>query len=388
MMQFIGLSYVVDPDGVRAVSVVVDRKAVVLGTSSAPVGGVSRNDEGVILARGGEWLRAGSLALKDAFFQVPGKTRRVWGFALAGPPGRVALDPSLEPLGELRICPRPREDLLAWLAAHPRLVPHFYAVLAPKDYFRYAVSGALATDVTQAETFGWLLPGTTRWSSPELERAGPKASWFPPIFDSTVATGSISEDGMRRTGLPGGLWVVAGSLSGAGSLISAGDLRAGSVLASATGSGLQLEALASGLDEPAPSGFETLRAPVAGHRLLRRTVPLGPGSGATDPAAAARGFISDLERAAPGGLAPPERLLVDYRTATPPPWAAELLAGTGVPAALSPFAGGEDPGIAYFAGIAHGAYRNWDDLYRKLREARGAEGPGAREAGKHGETSA
>jgi len=385
MMQFIGLSYVLEPDGVRAVSVVVDRKAVVLGTGSAPVGGVSRNDEGVTLVRGGEWLRAGSLALKDAFFQVPAKIRRVWGFALAGPPGWVALDPSLEPLGELRLCPRPREDFLAWVAAHPRLLSHLYAVLPPKDYFRYAVSGALATDVTQAETFGWLLPGTTRWSAPDLERAGAKASWFPPIFDSTVATGRISEDGMRRTGLPGGLWVVAGALSGAGSLISAGDLRAGAVLASATGSDLALDALAAGLGEPSPEGFETLRAPLAGHRLLRRTVPSGPGPG-EDPAGAARGFISDLRRGPPGGLAPPERLIVDYRTGTPPPWAAELLAGSGVPATLSPFAGKEDPGIAYCAGIAHGAYRSWDDLYRKLREAAGAERPEPGGSAKRGES--
>jgi hypothetical protein len=273
MMQFIGLSFVLEPGGVRAVSVVVDRKGHVLGGSAAPVGGVSRTDDGVMVARAGEWLRAGSLALKDAFFQVPAKMRRVWGFALAGPPGWVALDPSLEPLGDLRLSPNPREDLRRWLAAHPRLRPHLYAVLPPKDYFRYAVSGALATDVTQAETFGWLQAGTTRWATPEIEAAGLSPSWFPPIFDSTVATGRISEEGMRRTGLPGGLWVVAGALTGAGALVSAGDLRAGSVLAAEMGPGLELDALAAGLEDPAPEGFEVLRSPLAGHRVIRRVVP-------------------------------------------------------------------------------------------------------------------
>src|SRR5262245_15694133 len=233
MLQFIGLSFVVEPAGVRAVSVVVDRKGLVIGGSAAPVAGVKSEEGGVLEVRAGEWVRAGSLALKDAFFQVPAKVRRVWGFALAGPPGWVALDPALEPLGGLRLSPSPREDLTAWLAAHPRLRSHLYAVLPPKDYFRFAVSGALATDVTQAETFGWLLPGSTRWSNPDLDAAGILHSWLPPIFDSAVSTGRISEDGMRRTGLTGGLWVVAGTLSGREALVSAGDLRAGAVLASA-----------------------------------------------------------------------------------------------------------------------------------------------------------
>jgi len=41
-----------------------------------------------------------------------------------------------------------------------------------------------------------------------------------------------------------------------------------------------------------------------------------------------------------------------------------------MPAGTSPFAGAEDPGIAFLAGLAQGAYRSLDDLDRKLREAR------------------
>jgi hypothetical protein len=319
-------------------------------------------------------LRAGSLALKDAFLQLPARIRRVWGFSLAGPHGWIALDPSLEPVSPLRITSAPGEDLLRWLGANPRERPHIYSVLAPKDYFRYMVSGALATDVTQAQGLGLLEPGATRWSDSRLAELDLPPSWFPPVFDSAVTTGRISEEGIRRTGLPGGLWVVAGAEAAASPLVSAGNLPAGILLASAPEPAtLALELVARGIDEiPPPEGFEVLRAPFPGHRLLRKTVHLDlePGGGGEAAARAAREALEQLRSTPPTGLRLPERLVLDYRRDQAPPWAEALLAGAGLPAETSPFAGAEDPGIAFLAGLAQGAYRSLDDLERKLREAR------------------
>jgi hypothetical protein len=383
MIQFAGLSFSVEPAGLRAAAVVVDRKARLLGTGSAQVAGVTPGPGGRLEVRPGEWIRAGSLALRDGFFQIPARIRRFWGFSIAGPEGWVALDPALEPLGPIHVTPSPREDFLAWLATDPRLRAHIYAVLAPKDYFRYAVSGGLAVDATQAGSLGFLEEGRTSWLRKPMDELGLLSSWFPPVFDSTVVTGRISEEGIRHTGLPGGLWVVAGAAAGAGGLISAADLRKGVLLLTAPEPNLlEIRAAAAGLvPETAPEGFEPLRAPFPGYRVLRRRLPLpsGGAEAAAESSRASREAIERMRGSEVPGLKLPERIVIDYRAGLEPPWAAGLLGQSGLPAELSPHAGADDPGLAYIAGLAQGGFRSLDDLYRKLREAREEEAPSPKE---------
>jgi carbohydrate kinase of FGGY family protein len=372
MIHYMGLDFAVGSEGSRAVAVAVDRSARVVGHGSAAIGGVSAGADGVASIRPGEWVRAGSLALKDVFDQIPAKVRRMWGISLSGPHGWVALDPDLEPLGPVRISPTPLEDFLRWLAENPRERAHIYSVLSPKDYFRQVLSGALATDVTQAERLGLLERGKTRWSRERLAELDIPAAWLPPVFDSAVATGRISEEGIRRSGLPGGLWVVAGAASGAGSLISAGDLRSGLLLVTALDSRtIEIRGLAAGVAEiQLPAGVEALPAPIAGHQVIRAAVEIPAGEAGAGAAAAwaVKEAFDRLRGLSLPGFKPPERIIVDHRR-TAPPWKEAVLAGAA-PAELSPFAGAEDPGTALLAALAQGAFRTLDIFHRKLRESR------------------
>lgn len=378
MIHYLGLNFVVGSESPRAVAVAVERSARVMGDSSAAISGVSVGEGGVVSIRPGEWVRAGALALSDVFNQIPAKVRRMWGISLSGPHGWVALDPDLEPLGPVRITPTPLEDLLHWLEENPRERPHIYSVLSPKDYFRQVLSGALATDVTQAERLGLLERGKTRWSRERLAEREIPAAWLPPVFDSAVATGRLSEEGIRRSGLPGGLWVVAGAASGSGSLISAGDLRSGILLVTAPDpQTIEIRGLAAGVEEiQLPAGLEALPAPIAGHQVIRMAVPIPVGEAGAGAAAAwaVKEAFDRFRGLSIPGFKQPEKVIIDHRRVAPP-WKDAVLGGA-VPAALSPFAGAEDPGIALLAAMAQGAFRTLDVLYRKLREA----GHGARES--------
>jgi len=371
MIQYIGLDFTRAAAGFRARAITVDRAGRVLNSGSAPVQGVTEGAAGVVEVRPGEWVRAGSLALKDAFFRIPAKVRKVWGISFSGPDGWIALSPEFEPLTALRITPSPLEDFLAWLEEDPRRRSHIFTVLPPKDYFRYELSGGLATDVTQAEAFGLLEPGTTDWSIPKVSGRGIARSWLPAVFDSTVATGRISEAGIVKTGLPGGLWMAAGARDGLGPIVSAGDLEAGVLLIGAKDGGVLEMAALAGLPEGsgAPDGFGITRAPLAQKTILRRTVRLeatgDPGAAA---AKAAWETMETLRASAFPGLRPPERIILDWRPEAAPAWAERFLQGVGVPAERSPFAGAEDPGTAFLAAIAQGAFRSMSLMARKVRE--------------------
>ncbi len=406
MIQFLGLSFVptppAGPDGVpgfKAVAVATDRQAQVIAACEATVGGVTAggvtgpddkgaDDKGAGAGAGaasgesgsgevrpGELVRAGGLALKDAFLQVPARTRRVWGFSICAPDGWVALDADLDPLSPLRIVPDPQEDFRRWLDENQRRFPHIFCVLTPKDYFRHAVSGALAIDATQAEAIGPVERGTTNWSKGGFEALGFSPRWFPPIFDSAVATGRISENGIKKTGLPGALWVVAGAETGAPALVSAGDLRKGGLLMTlASPTRLEFRVLAPTAAAHAGSAWSERGAPITGWRALSRvvSVPEEPAAALDAARAAIRETLGALPEAPMGGAARAKEIFIDHRLHEEPPWVESLLSDAGAtlgwPARRSSYAGKADPGAAFLAGMAQGAYKNLDGLYRKLRE--------------------
>ena len=97
----------------------------------------------------GEWVRAGSYVLQEAYFQLPVNARKAWGLGLAGPSGWIALDFDYEPLSPLRITGSAplEEDLMRWLESSPRLQKRVSVLLSPKDYFRFVVSGGWARNL-------------------------------------------------------------------------------------------------------------------------------------------------------------------------------------------------------------------------------------------------
>jgi hypothetical protein len=303
LIQFIGVHLGTDSTSV----VFVDKLLEVSARSAAKVLHAERDAAaGIVEVPPAEWVRAACYALQEAYFQLPVKMRKPWGLGLSGPSGWVALDVEYEPLSPVRITDTvPAErDFTAWLDAQPRARRRLSVVLTPKDYFRFAISRGLAADVTHASRMGLLEPGASQWSEERVAAAGLELSWLPPVFDSHVPTGRLSEEGIRQTGLPGGSWLVAGAHECEARLLAGGDLRARNLLVS-PGPGPTGRTYAYGIPTASgvptqrgvetPEGWSAVRSPLFGASLLERTTTIGAEDGDAMDGPATRSCRAQLE---------------------------------------------------------------------------------------------
>jgi len=271
VIQFLGLNL----SGAEATVAVLGRDLHLWARTSAKVLQAVRDPaSGVTEVPVAEWVRAGAYALEEAYFQLPTKARKPWGLGLAGKSGWIALDVDFEPLSPLRLvdADSPREDLRRWLAENPRLARRIGIVLSAKDYFRFALSGGLAADVSNASRLGLLQVGESQWSEAQVKRAELRLSWLPPVFDAHVPTGRLSEEGMRRTSLPGGCWLVAGAHEDEAALVAAGDLRRQEIWRLVRPGGRDLLAYGIGDLEPhePPPGWRLVRSALVREQILER----------------------------------------------------------------------------------------------------------------------
>lgn len=376
MVLFIGLQF----DGDRVHTTVVDRKARLVESGSVIIPRLGETESpGVLEVPHQEWTRAGSLALQDGYARIPIQMRKVWGLALSGPEGWIAVDPDLDPVSPLRITPgiSPVDDLTAWLDRNPKARAHIYAVFSPKDYFRVRISGGLAADATQASLTGLLREGRAEWSAGTLEERGLRADWMPPVFESTMTTGRISEAGVELTGVPGGVWMVAGSGLGASSEVSAGVRQPGDMLCLVRESSFELRLALDGADRLDRTGtWARLRSALPGRQSLVKIVPRsrrGPPdrSELEEVLIGARAELADLDR-------PAREVIVDWREGVEPQGGALDLRSTR----RAWNAGRPDCGPALLAGLAKRVFRDVPDMDRKLRDSlregedRAVEGPG------------
>lgn len=232
-----------------------------------------------------EWARAGSYALQETYLTLPVSERKAWGMGLSGPAGWIALDVELEPLSPLRILDEAGliADLRGWMDANPRLARKISVLLSPKDYFRFVLSGGLAADVTSASRLGLLQPGKSLWSGAGVAASGMDLRWLPPVFDGHVKTGTLTEEGIRRTSLPGGFWLVAGTHEDEAALLPGPDPRRGSlrVIPRPAGPALLARDLPDLREIAPPPGWRVVRSPIAGTQTLEKDLALpegGPGS--------------------------------------------------------------------------------------------------------------
>ena len=223
-----------------------------------------------------EWVRSGCFCLHDTYLKLPVPARKVWGIGLSAPQGWIALDNAFDPLGPLRITGDvpALDDIKSWLAAEPRNRNRIRAILSAKDYFRFAVSGGLATDVTTAGHFGLLAEGTTQWAPERVEAAELQLDWLPPIFDCEAPTGRLSAEGVTQTRLPAGLWMVAGARDDEAVLLAGGDLREATLWSHSLADGRRQVAYGlAHLDAITPPvGWSLQRSALAGHQILTRPI--------------------------------------------------------------------------------------------------------------------
>jgi len=109
---------------------------------------------------------------------------------------------------------------ILWLKQNePETYTRISKILLPKDYIRYRLTGALATEVSDAS--GTLLFNVRerKWSGEMLQALEIPQPWIPECFESTVVSGHVHADAAGITGLSAGTPVVGGG----------GDQAAGAV---------------------------------------------------------------------------------------------------------------------------------------------------------------
>lgn len=130
---------------------------------------------------------------------------------------------------------------LLWVKRHePDLFAQASVFLLPKDYVRYALTGQLHMDYSDAAGTLLLDIAAKEWSEDICERVGIPRSLCPPLIESSDAVGPISPYFATRTGLSPHVRVFAGGADNACGAIGAGILKDQQTMCSIGTSGVVL----------------------------------------------------------------------------------------------------------------------------------------------------
>ena len=77
-------------------------------------------------------------------------------------------------------------------------------IMNPKDYIRFKLSGAIATDVSDASGTGLFNVKERRWAVELIRKIGLNPDIFPNVVESTDAVGYVSKEAASLTGIPEG----------------------------------------------------------------------------------------------------------------------------------------------------------------------------------------
>ena len=120
--------------------------------------------------------------------------------------------------------------------------PEVYAraahVLLPKDYLRYKLTGAYATEPSDASGMALLDVAKRNWSDELLQAIDIPRAWLPDVFESPVVSAKISASAARETGLLEGTPVVGGGGDQAAQAVGTGIVQEGIVSATLGTSGV------------------------------------------------------------------------------------------------------------------------------------------------------
>lgn len=133
-----------------------------------------------------------------------------------------------------------------WFQHHaPELWRQVKMILLPKDYVRFWLTGAFATDPSDAA--GALLLDEKRrdWSSELLALLEIRRDQLPPVQPSASISGHLHEEAARTLGLPAGIPVATGAADTACSLLGAGVVESDQLLLTISTGGQLLQPCAS-----------------------------------------------------------------------------------------------------------------------------------------------
>lgn len=128
---------------------------------------------------------------------------------------------------------------ILWLRNHePENFARVAKVILPKDYVRYRLTGALATDLADASGTLLVHVAERRWATEILEALDLDPGLLPDLFEGTEITGRVHREAALATGLPEGIPVVAGGGDQAAGAIGLGLVDEGRVSCSVGTSGV------------------------------------------------------------------------------------------------------------------------------------------------------
>ena len=140
---------------------------------------------------------------------------------------------------------------IVWVREHePEVYARVARVLLPKDYIRYRLTGAFATEVSDASGTSLFDVGQRRWSQEMLEAVEIPAKWLPDCFESPVVSGQISQAAAGATGLRAGTPVVGGGGDQAAQAVGSGIVESGLVSVTVGTSGVVFASTDQFLVEP------------------------------------------------------------------------------------------------------------------------------------------
>lgn len=128
---------------------------------------------------------------------------------------------------------------ILWLrSAEPEQYARVARVLLPKDYIRLQLTGAAATDASDAAGTLLLDLRSRDYSQEVLDALAIPREWLPRVYEGPAVTGGLRPAVASELGLPAGLPVVAGGGDNAAAAVGTGVVRAGVVSSSIGTSGV------------------------------------------------------------------------------------------------------------------------------------------------------
>jgi len=127
---------------------------------------------------------------------------------------------------------------LMWLAEHePAHFEQVSTVLLPKDYVRLWLTGALASDMSDAAGTLWLDEAVRDWSDIVLTATGMDRAQMPPLLEGSAPAGSLRAEIASQWGLDGEIIVAAGGGDAAAGGVGIGAVEDGDAFLSLGTSG-------------------------------------------------------------------------------------------------------------------------------------------------------
>lgn len=227
-----------------------------------------------------DWWSAARRAIQDVLKTVPashvkavGLTGQMHGLVMLDTRDRV-LRPAIlwndqrtgpqcarltERIGPERIAEETLNPLLTgftagkveWVREHePDVFAQTAAILLPKDYVRFRLTGQKAIDLSDASGTSLLNVPQRRWSKVMIDGLGLDERWLPRLVESVEVVGGISAIAAEATGLLAGTPVVGGAGDQAAAGVGSGAVGKGVVSISLGTSGVVFAALAEPRVDP------------------------------------------------------------------------------------------------------------------------------------------